>query len=558
MNILGLTCYTHDAAACLVCDGEVAAAALEERFTRKAGTGDFPLNAINHCIQTAGITFSDINAVAFFEKAYLRFYRELIGYLRAFPWSYGAFLREMPLWLQDRLILPLVLEREIGYTGPVHFIRHHLAHAASAFYTAGCGRAAVVVADGAGEWASVSYGHAGEQGITMLREQYYPDSLGLLYSAVTEHVGFKRGEEAQVEALSAEGVPRYVEAVRKMITVREDGSFRLAREVFGYRRRMQPGERAMSKVLGPPRAAGAPVEQRHRDLAASVQIVLEETLVTIAQQARRETGCEAVCLAGGVMRNGRAVQRIVEAGIFEEVYVPAAPGVGGAALGAALAAHVLVHVQGRPAGLRHAAHGARFTAAACRRALVNAGVGCEELDEAGLVVAVAEEIAAGGVVAWFEGPEAFSAEGQGWRALLGDARKAEVCERLRAGAGMCEVLVRAEAAGAWFERVHGTGVAVCMPRARGGARQEIAGALAADGRARVLVISTESHPLLWRLLGAVEERTGAPLVASAALRAEDGVIVCQPEEAVRVYTAGGADALALGTSFTARRRDMRE
>lgn len=556
MNILGLTCYTHDAAACLVRDGEVAAAALEERFTRKAGTGDFPLNAINHCIQTAGITFSDIEAVAFFEKPYLRFYRELIGYLRAFPWSYGAFLREMPLWLQDRLILPLVLEREIGYVGPVHFIRHHLAHAASAFYTAGCARAAVVVVDGVGERTSVSYGIAGEQGITMLREQYYPNSLGLLYRTVTEHLGFKPGEEGRVEALSAEGVPQYVEEMRKLITVQRDGSFRLSRRMFGVRGRGQAGEREWSEVLGPRREAGTPVEQRHRDLAASLQLVMEEALVLIARRVQRETGCEAVCLAGGVMQNARAVQRVAEMGIFKEVYVPAAPGVGGAALGAALAAHVLVHGQARPAALTHAAYGARFTAVACRRALMNAGVAYEELNEAALAQAVAEKIATGGVVVWFNGPEAFSADGQGWRALLGDARDVRVCERLREGAGGCEVLVRAEAAGTWFERVHGTGVAVCVPRVRVQAQQAIAGALAADGRARVLVISAESHPLLWRVLGAVEERTGVPLVVSTALRAADGVMVSQPEEAAQVYMVGGAEALALGTCFAARRSGM--
>jgi carbamoyltransferase len=550
MNILGIACFTHHAAACLLRGGTLVAAAQEERFTRVPGTGAVPLNAINHCIQTAGITFSDLDGVAFFEKPYLRFYRELIGHLRAFPQSYPAFLREMPRWLQDRLILPLVLEREIGYTGPVRFIKHHLAHAASAFFTAPHARAAVLVADGAGEWAALSYGVADERGITMLREQYYPDSLGLLYSAVTAHLGFApQLDEGTVEALSASGAPRYLAEMRSLISVREDGSFRLARRAFHPRRLTRPGRAQFTALVGPPRAPGQPLEQAQRDLAASLQTVLEETLVNIARQVRQDTDCDTVCVAGGVMHNARAVQRLAEADVFAEVYVPPAPGVAGGALGAALAAHVLVHGQTRPAALVHAAYGAQFTPAACRRALLNAGLPCDEYADDALAHAVADAVAGGGVVAWFNGPDAFSADAQGWRVLLGDVRHAGVCERLRQGAGVCEVIVRADAAAAWFERVHGTGVAMSMPHACVRARQAIAAALAPDGRARVLAITAGSHPLLWQVLTAVEEQTGMPLVASAPLRAADGIIVCQPEEAVQAYAAGGADALALGPCF---------
>jgi Predicted carbamoyl transferase, NodU family len=300
MKILGISCFYHDAAACLVVDGRIVAAAQEERFNRKKNYPDFPLQAANYCLQAGNITINDVDHVVFYEKPFLKFLRVVLSHLRSFPGSYPNFSRTMPSWLQDRLIMPLVFKRELGFEGKALFVKHHLSHAASAFLPSPFEKAAILTADSVGEWAAMTLGKGSGNKIRISKEMHFPDSLGLVYTAVTTHLGFEALEgEGKVMGLAAYGKPKYLELFRRIVPVNPDGSFTVDQRYFGFNSGTRMFTKLFTETFGKERLPGDKIEERHCDIAASLQAFTEETLLVIARALHEETKAMVSVLPGG-------------------------------------------------------------------------------------------------------------------------------------------------------------------------------------------------------------------------------------------------------------------
>src|SRR5262245_44966133 len=355
--ILGISAYYHDSAASLVCDGEIIAAAQEERFTRIKHDHGFPANAIRYCLKEAGITIDHLDYVGFYDKPLLKFNRLLETYLDYTPAGYISFLKAMPLWMKEKLWMPDLIDTEFGmlagaedhraakklakkFNWKLLFGDHHESHAASAFYPSPFEDAAILTMDGVGEWATSSIGIGQGNEITMLKELRFPDSLGLLYSAFTYYTGFKvNSGEYKVMGLAPYGEPKYVSLIKdKLLEVREDGSIRMNQDYFGYNQGLRMTNRAFSKLLGgPPREPESKLTQREMDLARSIQDITEEVVLKMTRYAHKEIGNKKLCMAGGVALNCVANGKVLREGLFDDIWIQPAAGDAGGCVGIALA-----------------------------------------------------------------------------------------------------------------------------------------------------------------------------------------------------------------------------
>jgi len=339
IHILGISCFYHDSAACIVRNGNILAAAQEERFTRIKHDPRFPNNAIEYCLKEADITINDLDHVVFYDKPFLTFERLLISYLTVAPRGLRSWLEAMPLWLGEKLHIPKVIKRETGYEGDVLFTEHHEAHAASAFYPSPFETAAILTIDGVGEWATASFGFGKNNNITLLKELHFPDSLGLLYSAFTYFTGFRvNSGEYKLMGLAPYGKPRYKELIlSELVDLKDDGSIRLNLSYFDFLGGLRMTNRRFSGIFGgPPRKPETEITQREMDIAASIQAVTEEIILKMACHVHKETDQENLCLAGGVTLNCVANSRILREGPFNNIWIQPAAGDAGGALGAAL------------------------------------------------------------------------------------------------------------------------------------------------------------------------------------------------------------------------------
>ncbi|UCC91400.1 MAG: hypothetical protein JSV39_03755, partial [Candidatus Aenigmatarchaeota archaeon] len=304
MNILGISCYYHDASACLLKDGKVVAAADEERFTRIKHDNNFPKNAINYCLREGKISPKDVDYIGFYEKPILKFDRVLSQFLETFPGSFRMFIDSMPSWLVEKLRVPSKLRKELGYEGEIFFIDHHLSHASSAFLTSPFKRSAILTIDAVGEWATTSIGLGEGKRIKILKELRFPHSLGLLYTTVTTYLGFKaNNDEYKVMGLAAYGRPKYYEKFRRLIKIREDGSFHLDMSYFDYQKKLHMFSKKFIEEFGEERRPGSKIKPRHEDIAASLQKVTEEVIFKMLNHLHYLTKTENLCMAGGVALN---------------------------------------------------------------------------------------------------------------------------------------------------------------------------------------------------------------------------------------------------------------
>ena len=339
MRILGISAFYHDSASCLVQEGNIIAAAQEERFTRKKHDPSFPKNSIKYCLEEGRTSIQDIDYLVFYDKPLLTFERLLMSYLTVAPGGLRSWLKAMPLWLGQKLYIPKVIQRETGYEGDVLFAEHHEAHAASAFYPSPFNEAAILTVDGVGEWATASYGFGKDKDITLLKELHFPDSVGLLYSAFTYFTGFKvNSGEYKLMGLAPYGIPRYKDLIlSELVDLKEDGSIRLNLDYFDFLGGLRMTNERFSKLFGgPPRRPETEITQREMDIAASIQVVTEEILLKMARHVHKETNQRNLCLAGGVALNCVANGRILRKGPFENVWIQPAAGDAGGAIGAAL------------------------------------------------------------------------------------------------------------------------------------------------------------------------------------------------------------------------------
>jgi len=553
VNILGVSCYYHDSAACVVKEGRVVSAAQEERFNRVKNSPDFPSGAINYCVQSAGISFGDIDLVAFFEKPYLKFSRIVLSHLRAYPFSLRNFLQTTPHWLQERLIFPLVLEKEMAYKGRTLFIKHHLSHAASAFLVSPFDKAAILTCDGLGEWATMTRGRGQGRDIEVEKEIRYPHSLGLLYAAVTTYLGFRANrDEGKVMGLAAYGKSEYLDKFRQIIRTRPDGSFFIDESYFGFNRGTRMFSGRFVRMFGRPRREREPLEQRHYDMAASLQAFTEQVLVSAARDLHKSAGSDNLCMAGGVFLNCVANEKIKEETPFKDVFIQPAAGDSGGAMGAAIFAYNSVMKNPRRYVMENAYLGPGFTAPEIERALSGRGIAFRRLGRDEAAAYAAEKIAGGKIVGWFQGRMEFGPRALGNRSILADARDPNIKQKLNSRVKKRESFrpyapsVLEEKAGDYFEMDGLSPFMLLAPRVKAGKAGVIPGVTHEDGTARVQTVSRKENPLFWSVIMEFDRLTGVPLVVNTSFNLRGEPIVRSPEEAADCYMKSGMDCLVIG------------
>ncbi len=553
MNILGISCYYHDSAACLVKDGELVAAVQEERFNRIKNSSDFPIQAINYCIQAGGISFNQIDYVAFYEKPFLKFSRVIFDHIHSFPLSYRNFIYNIPFWLQDRLVLPLVLKREFGYTGKTVFIKHHMAHASSTFLVSPFEEAAIIIADGVGEYATTSYGYGKGNKINVIKEIQYPDSLGLLYSTLTSFLGFRvNSGEGTTMALASFGKPIYIDKFYEMIKVGDDGSFRMDMSYFGFIKGRAMYSNKFKKLFGPPRKPGTEYDQKYRDIAASLQLFVEETLIKMARHVHKETGSKNLCLAGGVFLNCVANQKIIENTPFENIFIQPGAGDAGTSIGAAMNLYNFILGNPRKFVMDHAYHGPEFSNEQIKRIVLNKGIKFAEYSEDDLLKETAKMVHESKTVGWLQGRLEFGPRALGNRSILGNATNAEMVNILNHRIKHREwfrpfaPIVPEERANEYFNLATPSPFMLLAPRVKEHTRTLLPAITHIDDTARVQTVSKKYNPRLHKLLLEFEKLSGVPVMINTSFNLKAEPIVCTPEDAINDFLKCEMDNLVLG------------
>ncbi len=576
-HIVGISCWYHDSAAALLHDGEVIAAAQEERFTRKKHDPEFPTHAIRYCLDHAGITASELDAVAFYDKPFLKFERLLETYVSYAPRGLASFIKAMPLWLKHKLWIPDLLQRELEYDGDIIFPEHHESHAASAFFPSPFERAAFLTTDGVGEWATSSYGTGEASTIDILAEIHFPHSLGLLYSAFTYFCGFKvNSGEYKLMGLAPYGEPRYVSLIRdELIDIRTDGSFRLNMKNFEYAHGLRMTGRPFERLFdGPRREPESPLTQREMDLARSVQEVTEDVIMKMATHVHAKTGEPNLCLAGGVALNCVANGRLQTEGPFDEIWIQPAAGDAGGALGAALVAYHDFFGHGRvvrrPDSMRASHLGPSYGREEIETFLQSNGLPFEELAENEVADRTASLLAEGNVVGWFQGRMEFGPRALGCRSILADPRGRDVQRRVNLKIKFRESFrpfapsVAATDTSRYFESTSESPYMLLVSAVRDASisgvgidrlahiESPIPAVTHVDGSARIQTVDEERNPLFFRLLKAFEQKTGCPVLVNTSFNVRGEPIVCSPDDAFRCFRRTHMDALVLGPFLTTK------
>jgi carbamoyltransferase len=584
-RILGLSAYYHDSAAALVIDGQIIAAAQEERFTRKKHDPDFPANAITYCLAEAGLSLDDIDYVVFYDKPLVKFERLLETYLAYAPRGFRSFLASMPIWLKDKLFLKTTLKRELGKLArdekmvpPLLFSAHHKSHAASAFFPSPFEKAAVLCLDGVGEWATSSVWLGDGNTLTPQWELNFPHSLGLLYSAFTYYTGFKvNSGEYKLMGLAPYGEPVYVDLILdNLLDVKEDGSFRLDMSYFNYATGLTMTNRKFDALFGgPPRTAETELTQREMDIARSIQVVTEEIILKIARTVHKELDTEYLCLAGGVALNCVANGRILREGPFKDIWIQPAAGDAGGALGAALSIWYEYLENPRTVSATDSMQGAylgpRNSPDDIKTYLDKACAAYEELADPVLMPRLADILNGENVIGWFQGRMEFGPRSLGGRSIIGDPRSQKMQSvmnlkiKYRESFRPFAPAVKAESVSDWFEidrRSPYMLLVAPVKKERCKAmtdeqqqlfgieklnipRSEIPSITHVDYSARIQTVHPETNPRFHQLLDAFEAATGCPVLVNTSFNVRGEPIVCSPEDAYRCFMRTEMDYLVL-------------
>ncbi len=580
MRILGLSCFYHDAAAALVVDGRVVAAAQEERFTRVKHDPAYPRHAIDAVLATAGLSRGEIDAVAFYEKPLIKLDRVLETTAATAPEGLRRWVDSLPRWFTERLQVESTVAQQLGREVPFFYASHHEAHAASAFFPSPFQEAATLTLDGVGEWTTNAIGHGVGNRVRLLQDIRFPHSLGLLYSAFTQFLGFRVNEgEYKVMGLAPYGQPRFVDLIlAHLVDVRDDGSYALHLDAFDFLAGDSTISTRFENLFGrAARATDAPLETFHMDVARSIQAVTEQIVLAQARHAAKITQSRNLVLAGGVALNCVANGKLLRSGLFENVFVPPAAGDAGGAVGAALVAWHHVHdgprrpVDGED-GLSGSYLGPSFTAADVDEALTSHGLTGSRLAEPDLYEAVAGLIDEGAVVGWVQGRMEFGPRALGHRSILADPRRAENQSRVnqsvkfREGFRPFAPAVLAEHVSTWFDLDRPSPYMLFVAPVAAAQRVALTEAEAAvdgldrlkvrrstlpaithvDGSARVQTVDGRWSPAFRGLLEAFHRRTGVPVLLNTSFNLKDEPIVCTPADAVATFLASGMDALVVG------------
>ena len=590
MHILGISAYYHDSAACLLRDGEIIAAAQEERFTRKKHDPAFPVNAVRYCLREGGIGAKDVQHVAFYDKPFLKFERLLETYVAFAPRGFQSFRAAIPVWLREKLFLKDLLKQELTKLDPdqdwlsrLLFGEHHMSHAASAYFPSPFESAAVLTLDGVGEWATSSLAIGTGNKLEVQREIHFPHSLGLLYSAFTYYTGFKvNSGEYKVMGLAPYGEPRYADLIYShLIDVKADGSFRLNLEYFDYCTGLtMTNDRFADLFGGPARRADEPLTPKHMDLAASIQKVAEDIMLKLTRAAARQTGQRNLCLAGGVALNCVANGKILRDGAFEKIWIQPAAGDAGGALGAALSTHYGLLDQPRTVSagadsMRGGYLGPAFSQGEIETILTAVGARFETLADQQLIERSAQDLADGRALGWFQGRMEFGPRALGGRSILGDPRSPTMQKMLNLKVKYRESFrpfapsVLREDVADWFE-LDGDSpymllvADVVKSRRRvmteaeqalfgidklNVPRSELPAVTHIDYSARIQTVHRETNPRYHALLTEFKRITGCPVVVNTSFNVRGEPIVCTPADAFRCFMGSEIESLAVGNAY---------
>ena len=577
--ILGISAFYHDSAAALLRDGEIVAAAQEERFTRIKGDASFPEHAVSFCLRDQGIAIEDVAHVGFYDKPLLKFERILETYLSIAPAGFRSFLKAGPLWIKEKLFQEQDLRDELGYTGDILFAQHHESHAASAFLPSPFQEAAILTMDGVGEWATASIGVGRENDIELIRELHWPDSLGLLYSAFTYYTGFKvNSGEYKVMGLAPYGEPKYLDLILgELMNLEEDGSFRLNQKYFDYLGGLTMTSEAFDDLFGgPPRKPETRLTQREMDLARSVQDACEEVMLRMARTAHAQTGLPNLCLAGGVALNCVGNGRILREGPFEKLWIQPAAGDAGGALGVA---QLIWHRHlGHPRSLngrdsmKGGYLGPAFSKDAIERALLDLGAVYHPLDRCELIERTARALADGDIVGWFNGRMEFGPRALGGRSILGDPRSPQMQAKMNLKIKFRESFrpfapsILEDRASEYFDLDCESPYMLLVSPVRGERRipmseeqkalfgidklnvprSDVPAITHVDYSARVQTVSRDRSPDYYDLISRFEECTGCPMLVNTSFNVRGEPIVCTPRDAYVCFMRTDMDHLVIG------------
>ncbi len=564
MNILGVSCFYHDSSAALLQNGKVTAAAQEERWTRKKHDISFPENAIRYCLEQAGITIKQVDAVGFYERPIAKFERLLSSHLETFPKSYKVFVQALPSWITEKLRIPNILRKKFKYEGNVFFVDHHMAHAASAFHASPFEEAAIFTADGVGEWTTTTLGYGKGTDVSLFKELHFPHSLGLLYSAVTAHLGFKvNNDEYKVMGLAPYGKPTYYDEFKKIIDIKEDGSYRLDMKYFTFHYGTKMLSRKFEEKFGPTRKREGPVEERHKDIAASLQKVVEEVIFAAVNHLHSITKTKNLCLAGGVALNSVANGKLTRMTPFRKVYVPPAPSDPGAAVGAATVVYHMLLGKPRTAVMDRADLGPRFSHAQIKEFLDSKQVIYKELPEKELIRTVAKLIWENSVVGWFQGRMEFGERALGNRSILANPCNPEMRDILNLKVKHREQfrpfapVVTVEDAKKYFDVDIEVPFMSFVYPVKETMRKKLPAITHVDGSGRLQTIRREANPRYYNVIKEFEKHSKVPILVNTSFNIRGEPIVMTPEQAYRCFTGTGIDYLVLDT-FLVKREDNKK
>jgi carbamoyltransferase len=560
MYILGISSFYHDSAACLLKDGEIAASAQEERFTRKKHDHNFPSNAIHWCLGFAGITAAELGLVIFYDKPLIRFERILRNSLAFTPSGVREFILAAPLWYKQDLRIADLIKGELGYKGKVIFSSRHESQVAAAFYPSPFQEAAFLIIDGAADRQTVSFGTGKGRDIKILSSMSFPHSPGLLYSAFTYYAGFRvNSGEYKLMGLAPYGRPKYADLILdNLISLKDDGTFKLDTRYFNYSNGVMLTNRRFEELFGgPPRKPETEITQKDMDVSASIQQVTEEIILRMARQARKVTGQDKLCLAGEVALNCVANGRILRDGCFKEIWVQPASGDAAGALGAAFVAWHKHLGNKRQADnkndrLKGSFLGPSFSDEYIEDLLKKNDIPYRKLAYPDIPQAVANLIEQDNVIGWFEGALEFGPRALGARSILADARNKELRSRMNLKVKFRESFrpfaptVLAEHASKWFDLGCQSPYMLLVAPVREEARLAIPAVTHVDNSARVQTIKREAHPLYYDTIDAFYKKTGCPVVINTSFNVRGEPLVCRPEDAIRCFMRAEMDYLIMG------------
>ena len=599
MNILGISAYYHDSASCLLKDGEIIAAAQEERFTRKKHDSGFPIHSILYCLQEAQIDASKIDNVVFYEKPFLKFERLLETYLAFAPKGFLSFIKAMPLWIKYKLFqksliikeLKSKLSRNVDWKERLLFSEHHLSHAASAFYPSPFKRAAILTLDGVGEWTTTSVAVGKDKSLDVLKEIYFPHSLGLLYSAFTYYTGFKvNSGEYKVMGLAPYGEPKYANLIKeKLIFIAHDGSFKMDMSYFNYATGLTMTSNKFNKLFGgPPRSPETKLTQRDMDIAASIQKVTEDIILRIAKNIAKETGERNLCLAGGVALNCVANGVLLKKKIFENIWIQPAAGDAGGALGAALTAwHLKMDgkrkLNKKEDAMKGSYLGPEFSDTQIKTELTSCGAVFKKLKKNELIDSVVSALIQKKAVGWMQGRMEFGPRALGARSIIADPRHSEMQKQLNLKVKYRESFrpfapsVLSEYVSEWFDFDKNSPYMLIVANVKKEKlrkmtakeenlfgieklnikRSSVPAITHVDNSSRIQTVHKNINPLFHALISRFKEKTGCPLIINTSFNIRGEPIICSPKDAYKCFMGTNLDLLAIGT-YVLFKEDQKE